>query len=95
MQGNALADTETRTDGAVGGDGAPADDGAVTHAEVIMSAVRTHHRGAKAVGGKRGSARIVPLHWHMFTGKTRTHTRPRLQTKHTVEMLWQRERLFQ
>lgn len=72
MQGNIHTDTETHTDGAIGGDRAPADDGAVTHAEVIMSAVRTDHRGAKADGGKRGSARIVPLHGHMFTGKTHT-----------------------
>lgn len=74
MQGSIHTDAETHTDGAIGGDRAPADDGAVTHAEVIMSAVRTDHRGAKAVGGKRGSARIVPLHGHMFTGKTHTHT---------------------
>lgn len=70
MQCNTHTNTLTRTGRAVGGNGAPADDGAVTHAEVIMSAVRTHRRGAKAGGGKRGRARIVPLHWHMLTGKT-------------------------
>lgn len=73
MQGSIHTDAETHADGAIGGDRAPADDGAVTHAEVIMSAVRTDHRGAKAAGGKRGSAWIVPLHGHMFTGKTHTH----------------------
>lgn len=72
-------EARTRAGGAIGGDGAPADDGAVTHAEVIMSAVRTRHRGVKALGGKRGSARIAPLHGHMFTGKTHAqmHTRKR------------------
>lgn len=69
MQCNTL----TRTGRAIGGDGAPADDGAVTHAEVIMSAVRTHHRGAKAGGGKTGRARIVPLHWHMFKAHAHGH----------------------
>lgn len=60
MQGNAPTHSHAKAEPSVAV-GLPADDGAVTHAEVIMSAVRTHHRGAKARGGKRGNAQIVPL----------------------------------